>query len=182
MSKTILTIDDSRTMREMLSHTLSGAGYRVLQAVDGVEGDVGRSVEADGDVGAVDVVVDGGRHARHGHAVLLVQCQRTAEAAVPADHDEAVDAVRPQPQGSLGAALRLVELVAAGRAQDGAATLDDVRHAAHAELLDVVVDQPLEAAVDARDAQAVVPGGAHHGADRGVHAGRVAAAGEHADV
>lgn len=38
MSKTILTIDDSRTMREMLDHALSGAGYRVLQAVDGIDG------------------------------------------------------------------------------------------------------------------------------------------------
>lgn len=38
MSRTILTIDDSRTMREMLNHTLRGAGYHVLQAADGVEG------------------------------------------------------------------------------------------------------------------------------------------------
>lgn len=38
MTKTILTIDDSRTMREMLSMALVQAGYRVLQAVDGVEG------------------------------------------------------------------------------------------------------------------------------------------------
>ena len=38
MSKTVLTIDDSRTMREMLNHALVEAGYRVLQAVDGVEG------------------------------------------------------------------------------------------------------------------------------------------------
>jgi two-component system chemotaxis response regulator CheY len=38
VSKTVLTIDDSRTMREMLNHALVEAGYRVLQAVDGVEG------------------------------------------------------------------------------------------------------------------------------------------------
>lgn len=38
MSKTVLTIDDSRTMREMLNMALVQAGYRVLQAVDGVEG------------------------------------------------------------------------------------------------------------------------------------------------
>jgi len=38
VTKTVLTIDDSRTMREMLNHALVEAGYRVLQAVDGVEG------------------------------------------------------------------------------------------------------------------------------------------------
>ena len=38
MTKTVLTIDDSRTMREMLNHALVEAGYRVLQAVDGIEG------------------------------------------------------------------------------------------------------------------------------------------------
>jgi two-component system chemotaxis response regulator CheY len=38
MSKTILTVDDSRTMREMLLLALREAGYHVLQAEDGLIG------------------------------------------------------------------------------------------------------------------------------------------------
>lgn len=38
MSKTILTIDDSASIRQMVSLTLSSAGYNVLQANDGEEG------------------------------------------------------------------------------------------------------------------------------------------------
>ena len=53
MSKTVLTIDDSRTMREMLNHALVEAGYRVLQAVDGVEGL--EVLQANG--GSIDVVI-----------------------------------------------------------------------------------------------------------------------------
>jgi two-component system, chemotaxis family, chemotaxis protein CheY len=38
MSKVILTVDDSRTMRDMLNMALVDAGYRVTQAVDGMHG------------------------------------------------------------------------------------------------------------------------------------------------
>lgn len=38
MSKRILTIDDSKTMRDMLMLTLAGAGFDVIQAVDGQDG------------------------------------------------------------------------------------------------------------------------------------------------
>lgn len=38
MSLTILTIDDSRTIRDLLKQTLSEAGYTVIQAVDGQDG------------------------------------------------------------------------------------------------------------------------------------------------
>jgi two-component system chemotaxis response regulator CheY len=36
MRKTVLTVDDSRTMREMLLLALQDAGYHVLQAEDGL--------------------------------------------------------------------------------------------------------------------------------------------------
>jgi two-component system chemotaxis response regulator CheY len=56
VSKTVLTIDDSRTMREMLNHALVEAGYRVLQAVDGVEGlEVLQANGADIDVVITDI-------------------------------------------------------------------------------------------------------------------------------
>lgn len=38
MTKTVLTVDNSRTMRDMLLLTLSDAGYRVVQAEDGMHG------------------------------------------------------------------------------------------------------------------------------------------------
>jgi two-component system chemotaxis response regulator CheY len=38
MSKTILTIDDSSSVRQMVNLTLASAGYAVIEAVDGSDG------------------------------------------------------------------------------------------------------------------------------------------------
>jgi two-component system chemotaxis response regulator CheY len=38
MKKTVLTVDDSRTMRDMLRLCLTHAGYTVTEAVDGEDG------------------------------------------------------------------------------------------------------------------------------------------------
>lgn len=38
MTKTVLTVDNSRMMREMLAMVLREAGFNVLQAEDGIEG------------------------------------------------------------------------------------------------------------------------------------------------
>jgi len=36
--QTIMTVDDSRAMRDLLNLSLSDAGYQVVQAVDGIDG------------------------------------------------------------------------------------------------------------------------------------------------
>jgi two-component system chemotaxis response regulator CheY len=38
MTKTVLTVDDSASVRQMVKLTLTGAGYQVIQANDGAEG------------------------------------------------------------------------------------------------------------------------------------------------
>ena len=38
MTKTILSVDDSASVRQMVQLTLQGAGYQVIQAVDGADG------------------------------------------------------------------------------------------------------------------------------------------------
>lgn len=38
MAKTIMTVDDSSSVRQMVGMTLKGAGYTVVEAVDGADG------------------------------------------------------------------------------------------------------------------------------------------------
>lgn len=38
MAKTVLAIDDSPSIRQMVSFTLKSSGYEVIEAVDGVDG------------------------------------------------------------------------------------------------------------------------------------------------
>ncbi len=38
MAKTILTVDDSASIRQMVSYTLKDAGYSVTEAIDGQDG------------------------------------------------------------------------------------------------------------------------------------------------
>ena len=54
MGKLILTADDSASMRQMVTFTLKGAGYEVLEAVDGKDG-LEKSKKSDVDMVITDL-------------------------------------------------------------------------------------------------------------------------------
>ena len=61
MSKRVLAVDDSTTMRQMLQHCLAGAGFDVVLAEDGADG-VEKLKESNPDVVITDInmpVMDG---------------------------------------------------------------------------------------------------------------------------
>ena len=53
MAKTILAIDDSTSIRQMVAFTLKSAGYTVIEAADGVEG----LAKANENAQAIDLVL-----------------------------------------------------------------------------------------------------------------------------
>ena len=63
----VLTVDDSRTILAMLHHTLSNAGFEVLQAEDGKQGlDVLKSEQVDVVITDINMpVMDGIEFIRH---------------------------------------------------------------------------------------------------------------------
>lgn len=54
MSKTILTVDDSASIRQMVSFTLKQAGYNVVEAIDGQDG-VNKAKETQADLVITDL-------------------------------------------------------------------------------------------------------------------------------
>ena len=142
-----------------------------------------RGVVAERHVGAVDVVVDGLRHADDGN-VLLGQPVRRGQRALAADRDQHVDAVVLQ---------RLLDLVEAGPQLVGV----DPRGAEHraalgeqavvavvvAQLDAAVLEQPAPAVEEADDRRAVPHvAGAHDRPDHRVQPGTVAASGENSNA
>ena len=156
-------------------------GGGVADLVDCVEGGVDRGVEADGVVGAVEVVVDGAGDADALDAVLEDEFVEAVERAVPADDDEAVDVAFLDGLVRLLSSFRGEEAWAACGLDDGAAVFDDVADGGGGEWFHVVVDEAFVAAFDAVDGVSEIQRGADDGAQGCVHAGGVAAAGEDTD-
>jgi len=165
-----------------------------VELVDRVGGGLDRGIEAEGDVGGGEVVVDGLGDADDAEA-FLGQFVGDAEGAIAADGDEGVEPVVVEggddlvgpvagDDGAVGLAFGPLEGVAAvGGAEDGAAEVGDA-----ADALAVEADgrfageEAVVAFADAVDLPALVEGGEHDGADDGVEARGVAAAGVDGDA
>src|SRR6185503_14131070 len=96
-------------------------------------------------------------------------------------HDQAIDAAPGEVRACAIADLALVELLAARRAQDGAALAQDARDVGRHERRDRVVEQPAVAALDAEHLGALRAADERGGPDRRIHAGSVASAGQDPD-
>src|SRR5664279_299321 len=174
---------DSRHEREVpavAAHDLDEerplvGGGRDLQAVDRFERDVEGRVDADRDVRARQVVVDRGGDAHNREPGLRERvCPHLRAAA--ADDDEAVDAAGPEDAERLLASDRGLERVAARAPEDRSALLDDAAHVPRAERRKLASEKSREAVAHAKDAPTLRDPRADDGADRRVHARRVASA------
>ena len=154
--------------------------HGVAQLIDTLDSGVARGIEADGVVGAHDVVVDGARHADARNALArkrLCAAERTVAAAA----DEAVDAQILAGVGRLLETLLGHHFLAACGVQHGAALADDAVNAARAHLDDVTVDQAAVAAADAEDGNIICRRASNDRTDECVHARCVAAACKYAN-
>lgn len=160
---------------------LVGLGGR-LQPVEGLGGDGDGRVEAEGDVGGGDVVVDGLRDPDDRQARLGEEVRRL-EGALAADRDDGVEAqVRDVAAGGLDAADQVRGLDPGG-AEDGAAAGEYAAHRVEVELAVVTLQQALPPVVEADDLVTVVDDGAvHDGTDDGIQTGAVSAGGEHTNA
>jgi hypothetical protein len=152
-----------------------------VQPVDGLHRDVDRGVEAEREVGGVEVVVDGLRYADDVHPVL-VQLGGDAEGVLTADGDQCVDAeVLEVRLDLLDAALHL-ERVGPRRAEDRAAAGQDATHLLNAERRRSALDGSAPPVPEADELVAVDRHPlAHDSADHRVQAGTVATTGQHSD-
>ena len=163
-----------------------------VQPVEGVGGAGHGRIEAEGEGGAAEVVVDRLGHAHDRHAVL-VELLGDGERAVAADADQPPDAELPQRVGRLGEQIGIDahplthadeggEPALVGGAEDRAALEEDAGGVLRRERhVGDGLDEPLIAAEEAEAVVAEPVGGLGGGPDDGVESGAVAAAGEDAD-
>lgn len=120
MAKTVLTVDDSKTMRDMLRLALSDAGLSVIQADDGVHGCEVMNLQDKFDVIITDINMprmDGygfidqvRKHARHRATPILVLTTESDAAKKQRAKDAGATGwiVKPFDPAKLVAAIRRV--------------------------------------------------------------------------
>ena len=158
----------------------------IADAVDAFAGGVQGGVKADGVIGIAEIVVDRAGHADGGQAQLAERA-RALEGAVAADADEAFDAQRTHVFNGALLVLDVDEFIAARSHQEGAAAVNLARNAAGGENGKIIMfvraahQHAVVAALEADHGHIVLQTGSHNGADRCIHAGRVAAGSKYAN-
>ncbi len=182
------------------------ARRRALQSVDRLGDAVQRRVGTDRHVRAEHVVVDRADETDHREIVVGVgpcPVDRTlgdelveqlgpfgaelggpAEAAITADHDERVDVALDEVAGGAPSALASPEVGAAGCPQNRPALVQDPPDIRRRHRTDAIaaVDQALQALVDTEHLESGGEAAADDRSNCRVHAGGVAAAGEHCEL
>ena len=155
---------------------------RGVQPVDRLHRDVDRGVEAEGEVGGVEVVVDRLGDADHVDAEV-VQLGRHSEGVLASDGHQRVDAEVEQVLLDLLHAALDLERVGARGAEDGAAAREDAAHLRDAELAGHPLQRSLPAVAEPDELEAVLLDAlADDGPDDRVQTGTVASSGEHSDA
>ncbi len=164
---------------------------RRVQAIDRISRKGDGRVEPEAVGRANDVVVDGLRNADDGDTAFA-EFVRDRQRAVAADHDERAEAHLVEHlddaigivAGAFRRRHRIGERIAGvARAQHRAAEAEDAGDIARRQHARAIgLDQAVEAVFETDAFDARVPRGFDDGADDGVEARRVTAAGEHADA
>ena len=153
----------------------------VTNPVDCFQRGINCCIEADGVVGAGDVVVDRRRDDEDRDAGLVAEDRRAGHRALAADDDERLDLMTFQIAGRQSARGRGVELGRARSFQKGSTALNHIGDGAAAERLREIANQALVAAPEADHLDLVHRGAANHRTNRGVHARSVAAGSQYCD-
>ena len=151
-------------------------GRGIADLVDGLHSGIDGRIKADRVLGAGNIQIDSPGHADHVDAVVR-QRLGAAEGTVAADDHQAFDSVLQTVFRCPADALFCAHLLAAGRIENGAALLDCIGHIMRLHILDLLVDQALIALHDPLYLKAFCKSPPYNGADRCVHARRIAAAG-----
>src|SRR5581483_6432948 len=155
---------------------------RRMQPVNRVNHDGDRRIHPDGVISPAQIVINRFRYADDGVPFLRGHPLRRAHRPFAADHDQRIQPVLLPGLANLLQLFGRRERVNPRRPDDRAAAGQDAADRLASQEFEVVFDQPLPAVFDAHDGDAVEPGPAHDGADDGVDARTIAAAGKNSNL
>ena len=152
-----------------------------METIDGIGGDLNRSVESKGSFGQPDIVVDrlGHTHQPNPAQVHLVGAR---QASFATDHHKRIELSAFHGFVDHVHATLVHERGMTTGTDDGATTRQDAAATLDRQFLHRVVEQAFESFVDAEGSPAMLPLGlAHDAADDGVQAGAVSTTGQYTD-